>query len=70
MRTRKGEVQRAFSLSYFLFACAVALAGAHITDAQQSLTPAEQALVHGSKNAILATQTGNFRFFLNVEALP
>lgn len=35
--------------------CAPALSGTHATASQQALTPSEQALVQGSKEAILAT---------------
>ena len=56
MRTGKEEVQRVLFLFLFLPAvCALGLSGAHATSWQQTLTPSEQALAHGSKQAILAT---------------
>ena len=55
-RMRKGEVRRALFLSLFLFACALVVFSAAPTNArQEKLTPAEELLVQGSKDAILAT---------------
>ena len=48
-------MQRALLLSLFFNACALVLSGAHAAAWQQKLTPAEEALVQGSKKAILAT---------------
>ena len=48
-------MQRALLLSLFLSVCALVLSGAHAAAWQQKLTPAEEALVQGSKEAILAT---------------
>ena len=56
MRARKEEGQRVLFLFLLLPAvCALSLSGAHASAWQQTLTPSEQALVHGSKEAILAT---------------
>ena len=48
-------MQRALLLSLFFSICALVLSGAHAAAWQQKLTPAEEALVAGSKQAILAT---------------
>ncbi|HXQ73416.1 MAG TPA: hypothetical protein VN844_23150 [Pyrinomonadaceae bacterium] len=49
-------MQHALLLSFFFSTCALILSGAHVAAAwQQKLTPAEEALVQGSKEAILAT---------------
>lgn len=48
-------MQRALLLSLFFTTCALVLSGAHAAAWQQKLTPAEEALVQGSKEAILAT---------------
>jgi hypothetical protein len=56
MKRRKGEVQHALFLSLFLCACALGLCGgAHTVTSQEKLTPAEELLVQGSKDAILST---------------
>ena len=52
MRTGKEEVQCVLFL-FLLFACT--FGGARVVAWQESLTPSEQALVQGSKDAILAT---------------
>lgn len=48
-------MQRALLLSLLFSICALVLSGAHAAAWQQKLTPAEEALVAGSKQAILAT---------------
>lgn len=48
-------MQRALLLSFCFSICALVLSGAHAAAWQQKLTPAEEALVAGSKAAILAT---------------
>lgn len=56
MSTRKEEVLRVLFLFLLLPAvCALSLSGASANVWQQTLTPSEQALVQGSKDAILAT---------------
>lgn len=55
MRKRKEEAQHALFLSLFLLACALGFGGVKASAWQQKLTPAEELLVQGSKDAILAT---------------
>lgn len=55
MRKGKEEVQRALFLFFFLSTCALIFGGAHAATWQEKLTPAEQILVNGSKDAILST---------------
>ena len=55
MKIRRGEVRYALFLSLFLSACALAFGGFHTVSSQEKLTSAEELLVQGSKDAILAT---------------
>lgn len=48
-------MQCALFLSLFVFACALVFGGAHATSGQQKLSRSEEALVQGSKTAILST---------------
>lgn len=56
MKMRKGEGQHPLFLSFFLLACALVIfGGSHTVASQEKLTPAEELLVQGSKDAILST---------------
>ena len=55
MEKGKEEVRYALFLSFFLFACTLAFGSSHNVASQQKLTPDEELLVQGSKDAILAT---------------
>ena len=55
MKMRKEGVQRALFLSFFLSAFALFFGGPHAASGQEKLTPADELLVQGSKDAILST---------------
>lgn len=55
MEKGKEEVRYALFLSFFLLAWVLAFGSSHTVSSQEKLTPDEELLVQGSKDAILAT---------------